>query len=64
MFHQAIVMVPTRLASPEGEGMNGFPFPEAVAAEPPGSKATPAWTFRDIINETQKRLALRGYRWE
>ncbi len=64
MFHQAIVMVPTRLASPEDQGAKQLPFPETASPELPRTKATPTWTFCDIIDETRIRLALRGYRWE
>ena len=64
MFHQAVVMDPARQTSAEDEEADRLTYPGTASADSPGKKPSPAWTFRDVINETRKRLALRGYRWD
>jgi hypothetical protein len=64
MFHQTVVMDPTRQTFSEDEEADQLTYPGTTSADSPEKKPPPAWTFRDVINETRKRLALRGYRWD
>ena len=52
------------MTSPEGEGAEGPPWVQVGEVKPVVSKPPLNLTFRDLLDEVRRRLALKGHRWE